>query len=384
MHINKYNVIVSLGLYRSASTWMFNVIKSLVSIDYSIVSVFADNILELNELLQNNDEVLLIKTHIPDPSLQSFIKYSNAKVLITIRDPLDCVASFMRQFHLSFEDALNRVNRSCLSILELKSIVDHAIFIYESPESRNASMVLEIADFLKVTASDTQCEKIAQELKSENVRNFIDKLTDEKYFSDSSPADQYHAETHWHPRHVGEGASGLYCEVLSERQAQLVRYTCKKFRNHFGYNIHDKISLVRSKSTILFSDIDLAYCCHGFFFPEDWGIWTVEDSALLILPLQKISSTIRLKMQCVLSPAMRSSSGTSLSIMLNECRIFDLDDSESNAEPLYISAFANLEPTDRILMKIDFRNLRANNEIDNSPDTRKLGIGLVKLQIEYQ
>ncbi|AWI90063.1 hypothetical protein C0214_18410 [Methylobacterium sp. DM1] len=383
-YIKKYNVIICLGLYRSASTWMFNVIKSVVNLNFSIASAYADKFSDLDGYLKDENEFFLIKTHSPDISFQNFMKYSNAKIIITIREPLDCVASLMRQFDLSFGDALERVDRSSLSILEIKSLLDNTVFIYEKPESRNLDTVRAIADLLKVSASDEQCKAIAQNFSSENVRNYIDELTEEKYFSDDAPVDQFHAETHWHPRHVGEGVPGLYGEVLSEKQIYTVRHTCKKFREYFGYHLQDEIPAVRSGSTISFDSNGLQYCLNGFSRAEDWGIWTDGECALLRLPLEKFSSIIRVQMWCALSPAMKLDDEIFLDIMLNECRIFDLKAAESNITPLYISAFANIEKACKLDIRIAFQNLKSNNTIGDKYDARKLGIGLMKLQIEYQ
>src|SRR5258708_6354288 len=90
-------IVLLTGMFRSGSTWAFNVAKSLLSREVPVAALIAGTyandvgaaIAELDEHIQH----FLIKTHMPDRVGHMLIKHRMTPTICTYRDPLDCIVS---------------------------------------------------------------------------------------------------------------------------------------------------------------------------------------------------------------------------------------------------------------------------------------------------
>ncbi len=375
-------VIVSFGLYRSASTWTFNVLRALLE-DRAPDSVYAETMSDLSAALNEGRGDLLVKCHAPDKGLKAFITYTRARTIITVRDPLDCIASFMKQFACDFAQARERVEASCRAILAFTERSEALILRYETAEDRDIAAIRRIAAYLDIATTDERCDAIARGLTPEAVRGFIASLAQTGYFDVQPAAEQHHAETHWHPNHVGDGRIGGYRDVLTDTQIAIASHTCRRFRERFAYGTDDIAPALAPDSQVPFDGYRTRYCAAGFSHPEEWGIWTEGDHASLRLPLARPARSVRLQIPCVLAPVLRRDGAASAAIQVNGHPVATIHGSADHPERVLICAALDLPASETVEVAFVFRNIAPAEPVPDDGENRHLGLGLSHLHLDY-
>lgn len=234
-HDRRTYLAVTLGLYRSASTWVFNVAEKLLIEGGDLKKFYTDHMSEFVQLSSPEDLRILVKTHKPDEGIQALLRFASPHIVLTVRDPVDCVASLMRQFYMSYEDSLKIISESAAVISKIVGCSTFLLIRYEDEDARGAAVIQRIAAALGVDTTPEKAAEIALELSSENVKAFIDQLSEARFFDERLPTEQVHPETQWHPRHVGEGKTGEVFDVLRIEQVEEIRTLTSSFRALFGY-----------------------------------------------------------------------------------------------------------------------------------------------------
>ncbi len=226
-------LVLAPGVYRSASTWAANVIAELLRLAGPASLLYADSAAGIATEIGAAPR-WVVKMHQPDPSMLLLAHLSKLPVVMTVRDPGDCVVSLMEQFHEPFERAALGIASSARLMLAMLDVCEPLILRYET-EARDAAAVARIAAFLDITVDDAQAAAIAATLDVPAVGAFIDDLMTTGYFGDTPQIAKFHRETHWHPRHLGSGASGRRGEVLGAEQIAAVDGATQAYRRVFGY-----------------------------------------------------------------------------------------------------------------------------------------------------
>ncbi|WP_439493696.1 sulfotransferase domain-containing protein [Bosea sp. (in: a-proteobacteria)] len=231
---NRKNLIVTQGIYRSASTWVFNIVLCLLRHRNIVISGYADDISNLQILLDQYGETFVVKSHIPTEEAALAFHFHSGKIVVTVRDPLDCVASLMRQFYMGFDESLDYITKSASATLRLVEMGSPLILRYET-DTRGSDTVKKIANHVQLEISDQLAQQMAQQFAPENVRSEIDQMLTKKSFDGKSPRIQFDAETHWHARHVGQGISNYFDDQLIDAQIQKVKSNTTEFCSFFRY-----------------------------------------------------------------------------------------------------------------------------------------------------
>ncbi|WP_144767422.1 sulfotransferase domain-containing protein [Methylobacterium dankookense] len=226
---------ITLGVYRSASTWAYNVSSRILSSKFDLLKLYADHTCELTAVAPSMGEAALVKMHKPDDALRLMIYLCNPKLIITVRNPLDCVASLMRQFYMSYEESRILIKDSASAVVAISKRSNPLLLRYEDTGGRSAKTVRIIADYLDVPASEEFLSQIAFDLSPNNVKRFIEDLNETKYFDERSPTEQVHAETQWHPRHVGDGTVGAFSALLTDAQIASIKDDTAEYCERFSY-----------------------------------------------------------------------------------------------------------------------------------------------------
>ena len=224
---------MALGVYRSASTWAANVATELLRGAGSARLVYADSVAVLAPLV--GDGATVVKTHLPDAGLKLLIHVARLPVIVTVRDPGDCVASLMEQFRSEYDRAVGGVAFSCRSLLDTLPLCDPLILRYEDAAARGANDVAAIAGYLDVTISRQEAEALAARFAPDAVRSLIERFTAEGVFGEEPAPHHVHDQTQWHPGHLGTGLSGEQHRLLTAEQVAQVRANTGPFRERFGY-----------------------------------------------------------------------------------------------------------------------------------------------------
>ena len=211
--------ILLAGPFRSGSTWTFNCLQELaVAAGVPFTACFANEITPEVETLFASGGLVIVKTHFPSEALLARVKARNLVLIVTARDPRDCVTSLMLQFRYNFSDALADVRRSCLAT-RLLARAAGLVLRYEDGFPRDPETVARLAAAVGLRVGHEQRLRIFAALRPEAVRAKINSYVQEGVFDGAAPALQFHAQTHWHPNHVGDGQVRKYKRNLSFREA---------------------------------------------------------------------------------------------------------------------------------------------------------------------
>jgi len=250
-----------------------------------IVGHFAENIEELMPLNLKTCDLVVLKTH-PQPALLSLIEFLKPPVILSVRDPRDCVASWTQMLGEDFSIFQPRLMRSCGAALRLAGVEYTHTIRYEDGATASVQTIIDIASHFGLRIPEDRAAALLKKLSPESVKEQIKQLTDagridrsERLVSDS--------KTLWLPEHVGDGRTGKYRELLSDDQVRSVNCWSRSYCKTFGYDVPAPLSIPRGTSSLVFgrhSDA-VSYLRAGFSFPEAGFTWTNGDEALVALPL---------------------------------------------------------------------------------------------------
>jgi hypothetical protein len=225
-----------IGLYASASTWAFNAVRLIHEATRLPARTYffsgASNLAPLAEPLTH-----IVKSHeISDPATVQDLGRRAAKIIITVRDPRDAVASLLRYHNHSFESALNHVDQTLRLCVRFAPDPRAKLYYYEQKFFENPATPANIATHLGLNPPPTACAQIFESLKRENVEKHIARMpTLPGILQDRISGDRLDPQTHWHTHHAGRtGTIGGWRSHLDTAQAQAVAA-----RLHDVFRFHD-------------------------------------------------------------------------------------------------------------------------------------------------
>lgn len=383
--------VLCAGLYRSGSTWTFNVAARLFRLRFPakhIVAIYTDDLGEIEESAMQDADCLVLKAHKPAPAVRSLARISGMPVLLTSRDPRDAVASLMMQFKLDFVSALAWVEASSHALIPLLRQPNTLLLRYEDGFTSKLESVEAIARCLGVPLTTAERDTLFAAFTPGAVSATIAELQARGAFADVSPADTWDQDTHWHPSHVGDGRIGKWPEVLTEAEAARVSYATRRFRTTFGY---ENGSPLASGTELDFSlhGTGASYLEDGFSEVEEGGIWTAADTATLRLRLQGVIDTaLHLELLCSLGGvALRTDlPHGSVRLMLNGRLMSELRASASN--PTHVLFAFQLEGEsvagrDEVELRFESKGLVSPAECGQGSDLRRLGLSLIWMRLRF-
>ncbi len=375
----RLGLFISLGLYRSASTWTFNVAAEILSQTTSVLKIYGDDTGGIAAQIKDLSGDVLVKVHRPDEGLRLLIQVGGLPTLLSVRDPLDCVASLMRQFGSDFESGLDLVGSSCDAILAVPDVCRPLVLRYET--GQNAATVMRIASALGRAITPETAQTIAARLEPHRVRAKIDDLIASGTLGDGSDVTRFDPETHWHPNHLGSGRSGTYADMLSPPQIAAVLYRTRMFRHTFGYENASERPRLAPAALVAFGrrSEGVVYCGEGFSVQEEFAIWTHSCDAELILPLQERAGLVTMTLVGSFGPFSANANGAAMSVFVNGLQRAVIPGSEMQSENHHLTFDAG--GADRLDVRLRFDGLLSPAELGASADTRRLGLYLVVLTL---
>src|SRR5579875_1814317 len=144
-------VVMTIGLYGSASTWVFNVARELMIAQHGparIHAVYSDTVAKVVEDRQVLGRYLVWKMHYGEPQWDVFAQLADPTVILSVRDPRDAALSMVNRFNTAFELAANAVGRCCNRVLHLPPNA-FPVLRYEDGFFRDPQTVRDIAAYLE-------------------------------------------------------------------------------------------------------------------------------------------------------------------------------------------------------------------------------------------
>jgi hypothetical protein len=213
-----------LGMYASASTWLYNVVRQISAAAQPAQPVrthFASG--RLNEAALAQPGLHIIKTHeiSDDAAVQALTRRAD-KILVTIRDPRDAVTSLMLYHGHTFERALPLVAAAMRLCARWAADPRTLVFHYESGFFDDERTLDRIAAQLDLNVPEADRRKIFAALQRGQVETYISGLPRlPGVLQDRISGDLLDPQTHWHTHHAGRsGEVGRWRRMLTGAQAQ--------------------------------------------------------------------------------------------------------------------------------------------------------------------
>jgi hypothetical protein len=220
-------MIWCLGMYASASTWLLNAVRKIqvesgqkdLAIQFVRESVHPD-------MLDGKHAVSVIKSHeIIDETTLLAIAGRSDTILMSIRDPLDAVASVMEYQKVPFARALELVKLSSALCLDFIKDRRTSCFVYETKFFDDPATVPSLARLMGVSLSPEAARDIFKRLRRSAVEKFIKGLPQQKgVLRDLVSGDYLDPVTQWHTHHAGRsGEIGRWRQKLSQNEARAIQ-----------------------------------------------------------------------------------------------------------------------------------------------------------------
>jgi len=215
-------IIWCLGLYASASTWVFNAAREAAG--PGARTHFSSG--QLNVAAFAPGVTHIVKTHeVDDRATADALKTWADRIIVTIRDPRDAVASLMQYHGHEFERALAHVNsafRLCavMAADQRSLVLPYETKFFEAPET-----ISTLAAHCGLALASGQAGRVFDGLRREAVESHIASLpTLPGVLMDRNSGDMLDPKTHWHTHHKGRtGEIGRWKTILSPAQMQAVQ-----------------------------------------------------------------------------------------------------------------------------------------------------------------
>jgi hypothetical protein len=228
-----------LGTYASASTWIYNVtlkVAAALYSDRSVVGRFVTNHLEL-DILDEPAVIPIVKTHDVDAQAEMVLGQRAEVILISIRDPRDCLASLLTYQKLSFDDALGKIARSATTSARLADHPRAIVLQYEGGFYDDIGTIDQIAPSFGGQLTLSNRHRVFNQTRRGVIEALIADL-------DSLPTVYHHVDpletldlaTQWHRHHAGRtGETGRWQRELTQAQRYAVEEQLRSFMQRFGY-----------------------------------------------------------------------------------------------------------------------------------------------------
>ncbi len=231
-------VVFTIGIPRSASTWMYNLVLALLERQTSSVDGhYVDVPNSLAALISDrNEREIAIKTHVGTHDFWETVP-TDAHFIITTRDVRDGIASSRHMFQsVSFQRAIQYSRAAADFSMRAANQQNALVFRYEDKFFEQLSTVIAVAEQLGVPVRTSDAEDILDQLSRENVLKRIKKLQMDGVIGDDADSASHDPRTHWHPGHLKDGRVGKYIDILSQDEIDLVTESFKDYSYHFYGN----------------------------------------------------------------------------------------------------------------------------------------------------
>ncbi|MDR3506191.1 MAG: hypothetical protein P4L52_08090 [Acidocella sp.] len=215
-----------LGMYGSASTWLFNVVRQVQgeSDTAQPVSHFFSRE-ESFESFSRGNTVDLVKSHeISDDATIIELASRVRKMFITVRDPRDAVVSLMLARSHTFERALHFVGQSARLCAEFSGDKRAQLFVYETEFFNVVGTVKRVAVHLGFSITNEAMQRIFAATSRPEVEKYIAAMHKQSgILQDKVSGDLLDPKTQWHTHHAGRsGEIGRWRQILTSQQIREV------------------------------------------------------------------------------------------------------------------------------------------------------------------
>jgi hypothetical protein len=230
--------VATVGMHSSASTWVFNVVRELMTAALgaeNVVAAFADDVRELLAEQPLQGRHLVLKSHHGGAGWDSLVWLARPAVFVSIRDPRDGAISLAQRFRIPLADAARGIGVDCRRI-ERCADAGHPMLRYEDRFFEDPAMPGRLAEALGLTVDASVQQAIFERFSTAATRAFaanFSALPAERVMDNGKTV--FDRVTQIHRTHIGDGRVGKWRDLLTPpNAAELTRYFAP-FLARFGY-----------------------------------------------------------------------------------------------------------------------------------------------------
>lgn len=178
-----------------------------------------DGITALDQIPLLHADDVVFKSHGMDQRFLKLFRLSDARLLISVRDPRDSVVSQRERFNASLNQATMDISRALATICSIPSDIPMLRFEYEDGFTRTPETVARVAQFLGLPAGEPEIAEIFNSLLPDRVcAQIAERLA-------ALPVElcpTHDPITQWHPGHIGDGRVGKWQDKLDITEQTVV------------------------------------------------------------------------------------------------------------------------------------------------------------------
>jgi hypothetical protein len=230
-------VIATVGLHGSASTWVFNIIRELVTATLGpdqVLTFYADTLDQLPDETARAGRNLVFKSHHGSPELDGWLQARDAPIILSLRDPRDACLSMTQRFAAPLAQSARWIADDCRRLTRLAGL-GYPQLRFEDRFFEDRRSVDLLSEWLGITCAPALKDAVFDRYRTEAMRCFAKTLNDlppERLTMVSAyPMDRI---TQILGPHIGDARSGKWRDLPDRIQAELTRYF-RPFLDRFGY-----------------------------------------------------------------------------------------------------------------------------------------------------
>jgi hypothetical protein len=217
-------IIVVGGMYRSGSTFTFNVVRECL-LNRGGVTAQATNAVAPH-FLADSEGHLIIKSHAPDEACTRMILSGAVRCVCTYRKPEDAIASYMRAFQYGLDQAIDLVRAW---IVWHQRVSGHCLNLrYADVDRRPLRCVLRLQRWLFDRVNFWEAVRIRRTYDKMGLKTKYDLLERDATVQDIGFS-YYDQTTYFHRRHISSIESMTGAELLDAGQLARIRQALGSF-----------------------------------------------------------------------------------------------------------------------------------------------------------
>ena len=229
-----------LGMFSSASTWTFNVMRQ-IAMALSPDGAPRAQFLDFDDPLPSFDEapgIVIVKTH--GSGVARELGRRAEGIVITLRDPRDAVVSLMQSNKLPFDIALRMTEVSAWTCIPFMKHPRSVLFRFEDRFFEDPATIGRVAALFPGMLPQNEHVRIFAALRRDAVDAFIadrerNPTTQSAFNAVTGRQDIVNVVTGWHKHHAGrKGEVGRWHRDLSDIQMRAIEHRMRPWMERVG------------------------------------------------------------------------------------------------------------------------------------------------------
>lgn len=230
-------IFATIGLHGSASTWVFNVARELMTAAYGadqLVSLYADELAQLPSSDSLGSKRLLVKSHHGSAGMDDWLTEERTPLILSVRDPRDACLSMSQRFKAPLRHTVRWIAADCQRMARLIG-EGHLLLRYEDRYFEEPGSISRIADVLGVVVEAPEIASIFDLYRTDAVRRFAERL-------EELPPERRQRVGEWPMDkltqilgpHIGDGRTGKWRDLSQPLPSELTAFFAP-FLGPLGY-----------------------------------------------------------------------------------------------------------------------------------------------------